>query len=111
MRFGIVQSVRPDGLDVVVVGEMDIDTAPELRSRLLAAVRAHDVVVLDLSGVTFIDSQGLSVLLRVNAEAKAAGTVLRLERASARVRQLLELTSLTSLFSLEPESQNALPPG
>jgi anti-sigma B factor antagonist len=105
VRFGIVQSVRPDGLDVVVVGAMDIDTAPELRSRLLAAVRAHDLVILDLGGVTFIDSQGLSVLLRVNAEAKAAGSVLRLGRASARVRQLLELTSLTSVFLLEPDPQ------
>lgn len=105
VRFGIVQSVRPDGLDVVVVGEMDIDTAPELRSRLLAAVRAHDLVILDLGGVTFIDSQGLSVLLRVNAEARAAGSVLRLGRASARVRQLLELTSLTSVFLLEPDPQ------
>ena len=105
VRFGIVQSVRPDGLDVVVVGEMDIDTAPELRSRLLAAVRAHELVILDLGGVTFIDSQGLSVLLRANAEARAAGSVLRLGRASARVRQLLELTSLTSVFLLEPDPQ------
>lgn len=103
MRFGIVQSDGPDGLDVVVVGEMDIDTAPELRSRLLDAVRAHDVVILDLAGVTFIDSQGLSMLIRVNAEAQSAGSVLRIGRASHRVRQLLELTNLTSLFVLEPD--------
>jgi anti-sigma B factor antagonist len=103
VRFGITESVRPDGLDLVVVGEMDMDTAPELRTRLLAAVGAHDVVTLDLSGVTFIDSQGLSVLIRAHAEARATGSELRLGRASPRVRQLLELTNLTSLFLLEPD--------
>jgi anti-anti-sigma factor len=103
MRFGIVQTVRPDGVGVEVVGELDMDTAPELRVRLVDAVRAHDLVVLDLAGVTFIDSQGLSVLIRVDAEAKARGAELRIERASYRVRQILALTDLTGLFRLPAE--------
>ena len=100
MDFGILRGARPDGVDVVVTGEVDIDTAAQLRTRLLAAVRDHDLVVLDLSGVTFMDSQGLSVLIRAAAAATARGAELRVEKVSDRVLRLLELAGLTALFPL-----------
>lgn len=100
MRLTIMQTVRPDGLDVTVAGEVDIESAPELRVRLLDAVRTHELVVLDLARVTFMDSQGLSVLVRADAAAKARDASLRITQASRRVRQLLELTQLTDLLPI-----------
>jgi anti-sigma B factor antagonist len=45
---------------VTVVGEVDLDTAPELEFKL---TRADEPVVLDLSGVTFFASAGVACLL------------------------------------------------
>jgi anti-sigma B factor antagonist len=98
VHFGIVREVRADGPRLAVTGEVDLESAAELRRRLLRAVHAHDLVVLDLSGVTFMDSQGLGVLIRADAEARARGAVLHVAAASRPVRRLLALTQLTGLL-------------
>ncbi|MGH8969162.1 MAG: STAS domain-containing protein [Actinomycetes bacterium] len=51
---------------VEVTGEVDVASAPELRDNLLALVnRGADSLVVDLRGVTFIDSTGVGSLLRI----------------------------------------------
>src|SRR4051812_45386664 len=48
---------------VTVVGEVDLDTAPELEYRLTGAADGSEPLVIDLSGVTFFASAGLARLL------------------------------------------------
>lgn len=48
---------------VTVVGEVDLDTAPELEFRIAGATDGADPLVIDLSGVTFFASAGLACLL------------------------------------------------
>jgi anti-sigma B factor antagonist len=84
---------------VVVAGEIDLRTSPELREALAdaSAVEGSEVVI-DLTGVTFIDSSGISELLR----ASNAGHRLRLRHPAASVRSLFELAGLDQVADVEP---------
>ncbi|MGW6918986.1 STAS domain-containing protein [Kitasatospora sp. NPDC054939] len=82
-----------------VAGELDHDSAPELRRALTAALHSGPVgLLLDLSGVTFCDSAGLEVLLRIRREAAAAGRTFGLGTVGERVGRLLDLTETRSLL-------------
>ena len=69
---------------VRVAGEVDIDTVPALRASLGAAIRSGGPVVLDLSGVTFMDSSGFGVLAAAQRQAGVLGGTLRLRGVSGR---------------------------
>ena len=86
---------------VSVVGELDVATAPELRTRLDDAIdRGPAVVVADLLGVTFLDSTALGVLIGALKRSQAAGGELRIVAAEPRILKIFEITGLTELFSL-----------
>ena len=86
-------------LAVSAFGELDIDSAPALEDSLLHALESGaSSIVLDLAGVTFIDPTGLRVLLWAAAPAREQG--VRIDRGSAAVRRLLELTHKQQALSL-----------
>ena len=98
-----------DGLLVRGVGEVDIAALPELR-RLLDLVEAGavDKVVIDLTGVTFIDSMMLGVLLSATRRARPNGTELRIVVDDPHVRRIFELTLLDHVMKLYPSVEIAL---
>jgi anti-sigma B factor antagonist len=104
MKFGMQRTTRSDGPCIAVSGEVDAYTAPELRDQLLDDVRGHPVVTVDLSAVTFMDSQGLAALLRARQEAESRGGSLRLEGVPSRVLKLFQLTRLDSVFTIHSTS-------
>lgn len=86
---------------VTVAGEVDLETASQLGDHALAAL--HEVsphLVLDLSGVTFMDSTGLKVLLSVQHRADLAHGSLVVVGTTRPVRRILELTGLDTSFAL-----------
>jgi anti-sigma B factor antagonist len=94
---------------IAISGELDIAATPELSTVMLFAARSPGtVVVLDLSGVEFVDSTALGTLLKAGNEIEAAGKRLRVVCADGPVRRLLELTNLTSRFQLCPTRDEAL---
>jgi len=60
----------PDREYVAVFGELDIYTAPSLERAVLGLEHAMPLLVIDLAGLSFIDSTGLSVLLRASERAR-----------------------------------------
>lgn len=109
--MGAVQvSVRRlnDQLVVAVVGELDI-----VGKRALCACVAKGLdsavaqVVLDLSGVSFMDAQGLSALVVSRARALSLGRGLVLAGVSVAVRRLLEITRLEASFGIVPTADEA----
>jgi anti-sigma B factor antagonist len=104
MNFAMQRTARADGLCVAVTGEVDAYTAPEMRAQLLDAMRLNPVVIVDLSAVTFMDSQGLAALLRARQEAESSGGRLRLEGVPSRILRLLQLTRLDSVFTIDSVS-------
>lgn len=79
-------------------GELSIYRAAELKETLLAAVRDHAAVEIDLSGVTEFDTAGVQLLLLAKREALAAQRTLTLTRHSPVVVEVLELLDLVGHF-------------
>lgn len=99
---GTQLTVQPVGDDVVrVSGELDIRTCERLERLAGELVDNGHRVVLDLSELTFCDSTGLAVLVRLHKRAEAAGGTLVLRSPVPRVHNLLTLTGLTRLFRVE----------
>ena len=87
---------------VVAIGEIDIASAPGLWAALSEAIAAgQDDVVVDLSGVTFIDSQGLSVLLRAYKVLSPEGRRLCLRSPRPQTRKVLEISGVASVLSVD----------
>ena len=84
---------------ILVEGEIDIVNAPRLHERLTAAIESEeDDVSVDLSGVSFIDSTGLGVLVNARQRAKALGATLKLTLPTGQARFPFEVTGLASIF-------------
>jgi anti-anti-sigma factor len=88
-----VADLRGDRI-LVVHGELDIATAPELTRLLDGLRRRHHAVVVDLAQVTFIDSTGLSALMDAQMESDRDGWDFSVRRPSAAVRRVVELAGL-----------------
>jgi anti-sigma B factor antagonist len=100
---GVSVTIRPGrGCTVVrVAGELDLDSAPELRAGLRQAVDdGGDTVVLDLAGVRFMDSSGLGMIVLTYKELQARSGRLCLAAVQPFVLKVLELTSVDSLVSI-----------
>jgi anti-sigma B factor antagonist len=104
-QYGLEVGERnADGIHLRVSGEVDLEVAPLVLDSILAAGLAcepGDPVVLDLRGVTFIDSSGLAMLVEAHRRIARQGKVLRLGELSARVQRLVSLTGLDQLFGVE----------
>ncbi len=93
--FGFRVTYEHVGATILVrpSGDLDVMTAPQL-SRVLDAVAAHDhAVVVDLSGVGFVDCAGLAPIRRALAGGSNP-TSVRLVGARPKVDRVLRLTGL-----------------
>ena len=80
---------------VDVAGEVELHSAPQLRAELLRACDTQQpCVVVDLSGVTFIDSSGIGVVVGGLKRARERGGALVLVSPQPRVRRIFEITGL-----------------
>jgi anti-sigma B factor antagonist len=82
---------------ITVSGELDYHTGPQLRACLDDAP-CQSGLVLDLSGITYCDSTGVSVLAHAYRRTEAAGTMLALAGPAPEVFRLLSLTGLDRFF-------------
>jgi anti-anti-sigma factor len=100
--------VRTEG-DVVHVcpfGEVDIDTAGQIRERLEKATAAGAThVVLDLRGVTFLDSTGLHMVLEADATSRAQGCEFGLVGGPPDVQRVFDLTGARASLPFLTASQ------
>lgn len=100
----ITLSTGTDGdgtVTVTVVGEVDTFTAPVLRASLDEQLLQQPTdLVIDLSGVQFLGSAGLAVLVETQKSARASDVPLRLVAATRAVTRPLEVTGLIDLFTI-----------
>jgi anti-sigma B factor antagonist len=97
--------VSPDGEGNVVValhGEIDVATADQLREALVEALTVWSgQVVIDLAGVSFIDSQGLGILIRVRKDCDSDPKRLTIRSPQPQTRKIFELTGLDTILGIE----------
>ena len=90
-------------------GDLEMQTVVQLRRALAEALdKASGAVVVDLSGVVFIDSTGLAALLNALRRLTRAGRRLLLTCDEGPVLRILRLTRLDTTFSLYGSRVDAL---
>ena len=94
------------GVAVVVRchGRLVADENDHLHSRIRQLIPHNKRIVLDLTDLTMMDSTGLGTLVRLYVSAKSAGCDLELINLNKRIRQLLGLTNLLSVFTIIGET-------
>lgn len=106
MVFDLVVTDAPDGVIVLsVTGEVDMSSAPRLRSELVALCTRSDApprIVVDLAGVDLLDTTGIAAILEGVKRCTLRGGALELARAEPQVCRELELTGLASAFPVHP---------
>ncbi len=99
--FDVTEQGAPGERTVKPAGELDIATAPQLEHALLDGRRRGDVVVVDLSGLSFIDSTGLRVIVRATRAAQTDGWTLRLRRARPTVQRIFDIAGIAGALPFE----------
>ena len=102
--LAVERTSSTDGADVLLVeGEIDIATAPELRA-CLASLAHEAVVAVDLSGVAFVESSGIAVLIAEHKRRAAAGEQLVVTGSSPLALRVFEATGVDQLLNLDGDS-------
>jgi anti-sigma B factor antagonist len=96
-----VCTIDRDGRECVrVAGELDIVTAPWLEQALLHVERSARMVVVDLRGLTFMDSSGAHVIMDAAIRARCANRRLMLVRGCSQVDRILALTQVFDIVEI-----------
>lgn len=91
---------RGDCAVITIRGDLDIVTSPQLDDMLTAAETSHARLILDLSGVDFLDTSALAVIVGHWKKAAAAGGSLSLAGARYRYTKTLWITGLADRLPL-----------
>ncbi len=109
-RFDATVDVERHGAAVVlrVAGELDLLTTPKLTEACDTALReVPPVLVIDLTGVTFLASVGMSAIVAAH-QAAGEDTKVRVVGGTRETLRPIVVTGLDSLLSLYPELSAAL---
>jgi anti-anti-sigma factor len=96
---------------ITMPAEIDITNADRIGRELSAAIAAGaGIVIADMTGTTFCNSSGISVLVLAHRQAAANGAELRLAVPAAAVLRALKLVRMDSLLPIYPSLDAALAP-
>ena len=103
-------STRTSGFAMIVDCSGKIvfgEECTSLRDQVKEALTKSKQVVLNLEGVNYIDSSGVGTLVGLHASAKAAGGTLKLAGLSGRVKDVLVITKLHTIFETYDSAEEA----
>jgi len=105
----IQETIEDEVLIVAVRGELDLYTAPDLRSLLLGAIQdGRSAVVLDLRGTTFLDSTALGVIIAAMKALRIRSGRLVLVNDRMSITKTLAITGLDHLLTVEAAVADAV---
>lgn len=110
MELKIETKIGPDNVQLITLnGKMNAITVAELKTQLKKNIEEDATrIVIDLEGVDFIDSSGLSSLISALKGCREKGGYLRLVHIQKQVRHVFELTMLDRVFEMYPSVEAAL---
>lgn len=91
-----------------VGGEVDVYSAPAFRDKISDLLEADPMLVIDLGGLSFIDSTGLGVLVAGRNKSLERGGVIAFVCTQDRVLKLLRITGLDSVFDIHATVDEAV---
>jgi anti-anti-sigma factor len=98
--FSVELSTAGPCLEVFLSGDLDLESAPTLRAMAEALDPTCRQVVLDLSGVTFLDSTGISALVGLQHACEPALRTLVIRGARGQVRDVLEISGVGEVLQI-----------
>ena len=107
-------SLTTDSIDdqrhvVAVSGEIDLFTAPELKSALGEALESgHIRIVVDLTNTSFLDSTALGVLIGAVKRLRSRDGALVIVNVDQNIAKTFEITGLDQIFTILPDRQAAI---
>jgi len=103
--------IERDGTTAVVrlTGQLVTGVTEFLYTEVSTLMPSSKRIVLDLTDLAHMDSTGLGTLVRLYVSAKSAGCALELVNLGKRIRQLLGVTHLLSVFTVIGESGSRIP--
>lgn len=108
----MIRNVRTQGQAMLleVHGEVDLHNSPDLRGQLLRllADASPKTLVLNLGGVPYMDSSAIAVLVELLGRVRKGGGAICLTHLQPRVRALLEIARLETIFRFFPADADAL---
>jgi anti-sigma B factor antagonist len=94
---------------VSIAGDIDLESSPQLRDFLKPkSVKKTPALLLDFTGVNYIDSSGLATLIEYYQAVQGFKGKLALANLSPRVKNVFEIVRLEQIFSLHPDIPSAL---
>jgi len=81
-----------------ITGEVDGKTAPQAQAELMPITQKFRKIVLDMSGVTFLSSAGLRMMLLLFRQATAQNGKITLVGLSEEIKDTMEMTGFLKFF-------------
>jgi anti-anti-sigma factor len=98
-----------DGLALVTArGELDLGTIPLLEDRLFAELRARRSVVVDLCGLSFIDSSGISLLIKAHQSMNGAAGLHTVISRGSQIERVFTIAGVDRALSLFLDRDEAI---
>ncbi|SER97639.1 STAS domain-containing protein [Actinokineospora terrae] len=97
-EFAHTTATDQDRATITVTGELDTHTSVEFKRALLALADSYDEVVVDLSGLEFIDSSGLSAFIAAHKRTLVRGNKVLLDKVPGFLSRILAVTGLAEII-------------
>jgi anti-anti-sigma factor len=106
-RLAIQQHFAGERQTILIAGELDMASAPELEALVSRLAARPGEIVLDVKGITFMDSTGVRLILRVVELCRENGCRFEMRSLTPQVRRLLDVAGVVDYL----EEQGALSEG
>ncbi|KIF73069.1 anti-anti-sigma factor [Streptomyces sp. 150FB] len=107
-QLGVRTRTTPSGPAIELVGELDHHSAPQVRGLLPGlVVEEGQQLVVDLAGLTFCDSSGITVLIAARNHALASRATVALAAVPDHVSRIFRIVGLDQVFPVHPTAQAA----
>lgn len=96
---------KGDTAIVTVAGKLTIGNGDHLYKPVCELMNDHKRIILDLGGLTHMDSMGLGTLVRLYVHSKTKGATIELRSLGKKVKDLMIMTNLLPVFATVGETR------
>ena len=96
----IKKNLEGSKLEFILEGRLDTITAPELEESVKASIGGASELIFDFSGLSYISSAGLRVLLSAQKTMNEKGSMV-VKNVSEEIREIFEVTGFSEILTIE----------
>ncbi len=100
-RLAIQQHLAGNHQTILIAGELDMASAPELEALVSRLASRPGELVLDVKGITFMDSSGVRLILRVVELCQETGCRFEVRSLTPQIRRLLDVAGVLNYLKEE----------